>query len=119
MPAGSRIIFVSTSLCNTSQVMADKLMYCTTKGAVEQMTRVMAKGLGKKQITVNCVAPGPTATDLYYKGKSEQLLQVIARFSPFERVGTVEEVADAFLFLCGKRASWVTGQTLRVNGGSA
>lgn len=99
--------------------MPEKLLYCTTKGAVEQMTKVMAKELGKRQITVNCVAPGPTATDMFYRGKSEQLIKVISNFSPLGRIGTPEEVASVFVFLSGEDSIWVTGQIIRVNGGSA
>lgn len=94
-------------------------MYCTTKGAIEQMTRVMAKELGNQNIAVNCVAPGPTATEMFFEGKSEKLIKVISNFSPYGRIGTPEETAAVFMFLCGSESSWVTGQVLRVNGGSA
>ena len=83
------------------------------------MTRVLAKDLGRKEIAVNCVAPGPTATALFFKGKSEFALKAIAGFSPYNRVGTPEETAEIFLFLSGSGSQWLTGQILRVNGGSA
>lgn len=119
MPPGSHITLVSTSLLTTSQVPPDKLLYCSTKGAVEQMTRLLGKDLGRRGIAVNCMAPGPTATELFYKGKSEQLIKTIAGFSPYKRIGTPEETAEVLLFLSGKPSSWISGQVLRVNGGSA
>lgn len=68
---------------------------------------------------VNAVAPGPTATDLFMKGKSEQLLKIIAGFNPQGRIGKPEEIADVVGFLSSEASSWVTGQVLRVNGGHA
>ncbi len=68
---------------------------------------------------VNCVAPGPTGTELFMKGKSEQLLTMIAGFNPQGRIGQPEEIAGVVEFLAGESASWVTGQTIRVNGGMA
>ena len=83
------------------------------------MTRVMSKDLARKGIRVNCVSPGPTGTDLYYRGKSEALLKMIAGLSPMNRVGEPEEVADAIVFLCGDKSRWVMGQNVRVNGSMA
>ncbi|CAN8104484.1 unnamed protein product [Discula destructiva] len=80
------------------------------------MTRVLAKDLGRPEaggILVNCLAPGPTGTDLFYKGKSEQLVETIGNFSPQARIGTPEEIAEAVLFLAS--SSWTSGQVLRVN----
>lgn len=83
------------------------------------MTRGLSKDLARKGIMVNAVAPGPTATDLFLKGKSEQALKMIAGFNPQGRIGKPEEIADAVAYLSGEQSSWVTGQVLRVNGGHA
>jgi len=117
MPKNSHIIFLSTTLTTASTVQPPYLLYNSTKGAIEQMTRVLSKDLGKKGILVNAVAPGPTGTELFYKGKSEEMLKTIAGFNPQGRIGTPEEVADTLAYLAG--ASWVSGQVVRVNGGMA
>ena len=83
------------------------------------MTRVMAKDLASKGITVNAVAPGPTGTEMFYKGKSEEVVRAVAGLSPFNRIGESEEIARAIGFMCGDGATWVTGQVLRANGGFA
>lgn len=83
------------------------------------MTRVMCKDLAPKGISVNAVAPGPTGTELFYKGKSEQLLKTIAGFSPMGRIGKPEEIAEAIVWLSSGSSSWISGQILRANGGMA
>lgn len=117
MPPGSRIIFISTGVCHYSSVPAKYLLYAATKGAIEQMTRVMAKGLAAKGIIVNAVAPGPTATELFFKGKPEGLVNAIKAWSPFNRLGQPEEIANTVKFLASGDSSWVVGQTVLVNGG--
>jgi 3-oxoacyl-[acyl-carrier protein] reductase len=117
MAPGSHIIFLSTTLCAASTVQPNYLLYNSTKGAIEQMTRVMAKDLGPKQIYVNAVAPGPTGTELFFKGKNEQVLKMIAGFSPMNRIGEPEEIAETIAYLSGSR--WISGQVVRVNGGMA
>ncbi len=102
-----------------STIAPSYLLYVTTKGAVEQMTRIMCKDLASKGIVVNAVAPGPTATEMFYKGKTEQTLKFIAGLSPFNRIGKPEEVAEAMLYMSGSGSQWVSGQTLRVNGGTS
>ncbi|KAF3003153.1 hypothetical protein E8E13_008911 [Curvularia kusanoi] len=87
MGPSSRIVLLSTSLCNWSSLTPNYLLYVTSKGAIEQMVRVMAKDLGSRGITVNCVAPGPTGTDLFFQGKSKELVQRIAGANPFGRIG--------------------------------
>ncbi|KAI4114322.1 MAG: hypothetical protein LQ345_004874 [Seirophora villosa] len=116
MAPGSHIVLLSTSLCINTAVLPHYLLYNTTKGAIEQMNRVMSKDLARKGIAVNCIAPGPTGTELFYKGKSEELLKFIAAQSPFNRFGEPEELADAMAFFCGSDSRWVSGQILRVNG---
>lgn len=118
---GGRIVLFSTTLCHASTVAANYLLYNSTKGAVEQMTRVLAKDpeLTKKNITVNCAAPGPTATDLFLKGKSEEILKKIGSLNPHGRIGTPDEVAEAISLLVRDEGAWVTGQILPINGGMA
>jgi len=114
---GGSIIFISSSLTINSGILPTYQVYVPTKGAVEQMARVLAKTLGneKFQIRVNVVSPGPTGTDLFYEGKSEEFLKTIASLSPFDRLGKPEEIAEGVVFLATS-ASWVSGQNLRING---
>ncbi|KAH7406430.1 hypothetical protein DE146DRAFT_689009, partial [Phaeosphaeria sp. MPI-PUGE-AT-0046c] len=117
MSSGSHVVLLSTSLCASSTITPNYLLYTSSKGAIEQMTRILAKDLGTKGITVNAVAPGPTGTDLFFKGKSQELIDRIASSNPFARLGKPDEIARAIAFLCGNGGSWVNGQILRVNGG--
>src|ERR1700761_588773 len=119
MAPGSHIILVSTSLCAASTVAPAYLTYVTSKGAIEQMTRVLAKDLGRKGIRVNAIAPGPTGTELFLKGKSEQLIKGIASANPFQKLGEPDEIADVVTFLSGDASRWVSGQVVRVNGAFA
>ncbi|KAJ5644738.1 hypothetical protein N7507_010749 [Penicillium longicatenatum] len=119
MPHGGRIIFVSTSLNALSSIAPAYLLYVSTKGAIEQISRVLAKDLGRKGILVNAIAPGPTSTELFMEGKSEQILKAIAGSNPFGRIGEPEEIAAVVLFLAGKNCSWMSGQVVRVNGAMA
>ena len=117
MPPTSHVVLLSTSLCHASTVSAPYLLYNATKGAIEQMVRVLAKDLATKGVNVNAVAPGPTGTELFLRGKSEQVVQMIGKASPYERLGAPEEIADAVAWLAGEGSRWVTGQVVRVNGG--
>jgi 3-oxoacyl-[acyl-carrier protein] reductase len=117
MPSGSHIIFISTTINHASFVTPTYMLYCATKGAIEQMTRVSAKELAPKGIFVNAVAPGPTGTELFLRGKPESLIQAMEGFSPFNRLGKPEDIAEAIAYLAG--SSWMAGQTIRVNGGVA
>lgn len=119
IPDGGRIIFFSTSLTAASTVTPNYLLYIATKGAIEQMTRVLAKDLGRRAISVNCVSPGPTGTDLFYNGKPESVVNMIASWNPMNRIGTPQEIASVVTFLAGPESSWVNGQNLRTNGGMA
>ncbi|KAI3212501.1 hypothetical protein CBS147311_74 [Penicillium roqueforti] len=119
MPSGGRVIFISTGITALSSVAPAYLLYASAKGAINQMARVMAKDLARKNIIVNAVAPGPTTTELFLKGKSEQVLNAVAGFSPFGRIGKPEEIANVIAFLCGVDSSWMSGQIVQVNGGMA
>ncbi|KAJ5692800.1 hypothetical protein N7462_002223 [Penicillium macrosclerotiorum] len=119
MPPGGRIIFISTGVARNSRVVPEYLLYVSAKGAIEQMARVMAKDLARKGILVNAVAPGPTTTELFLNGKSEDVLKTVAGFSPFNRIGEPDEIAAVMAFLCGKDSSWISGQVVGVNGAMA
>ncbi|KAF2665865.1 NAD(P)-binding protein [Microthyrium microscopicum] len=117
MKPGSRVIFVSTGVVHQSNVMPPYLLYASTKGAIEQMTKFMSKDLGTKGINVNAIAPGPTGTDLFFEGKSEEMLNMIKSQNPYNRLGSPEDIANATAFFCGSDSSWVNGQVLMANGG--
>lgn len=119
MSEGGRIIFMSTSVLAASSLPPPYLLYASTKASIEQMTKYMAKDLASKGITINAIAPGPTGTELFFNGKTEEMVKNITAAIPFHRVGTPEEIASVALFLSGKDSSWVTGQVIRVNGGMA
>ena len=92
-------------------------IYAATKSAVETMTNIFAKELRGRDITVNAVAPGPTATDLFLTGKTEEQITHLAKMPPFERLGRPEDIAGVVSFHVGPDGGWVNGQTLRANGG--
>ena len=114
--SGGRIIFFSSSLTKASNVLPNALVYVATKGAVEQMCRVLAKDLGARNITVNTVSPGPVDTPLFREGKTEQQIQFITGLSPSKRLGLPEDIAPVVSFLASPAATWVNGQTIMVNG---
>jgi 3-oxoacyl-[acyl-carrier protein] reductase len=117
IPSGGRVFLFSSSLTALSAIMPNYLLYAATKGAVEQMTRVLAKDLGKKGVTVNTISPGPIGTDAYYMGKSEQLVNLQKGLSPMGRLGKPEEVAGVISMVSGEEGAWMNGQNLRINGG--
>ncbi|KAJ7720862.1 hypothetical protein DFH07DRAFT_858290 [Mycena maculata] len=120
LPApGGRVIFFSTSLTRFSMVKPNALVYAATKGAVEQISRILAKDLGARGITVNTVSPGPVDTPLFRQGKPQQLIDTIAKFAPSGRLGAVEDIAPVVSFLASPAAQWVNGQNIPVNGGYA
>ena len=93
--------------------------YAASKGAVEQLTRIFAKEIGGRGITVNSVSPGPVNTELFNEGKSEEEIKRIASTSAFGRIGEPEDIACVVRFLVSDEAGWVTGQNLGANGGTA
>jgi 3-oxoacyl-[acyl-carrier protein] reductase len=112
---GGRIVNVSTSVVGTR--LETYGVYAATKAAVETMTAILSKEMRGRSISVNAVAPGPVATDLFLSGKSEELIQRLAKTNPFERLGTPEDIASVISFLVGPDGGWINGQVLRANGG--
>jgi 3-oxoacyl-[acyl-carrier protein] reductase len=112
---GGRIINFSTSVVGMK--LETYGVYAATKSAVETLTAILAKELRGKSITVNAIAPGPTATDLFLHGKSQELIDRFAKMNPLERLGTPQDIAAVVAFLAGPDGSWINGQVLRANGG--
>jgi len=117
LPAGGRIIFVSSYITKKSTVMPFGLIQASSKGAIDQVARVLAKDLGPRQITVNTVSPGPIDTALLREGVSEHKLQFIAKIHPQKRLGMPADVAPLVAFLAGPDGAWINGQNIHVNGG--
>ena len=92
-------------------------VYAASKGGVEAMTLILARELRGRDVTVNTVAPGPTATDLYLDGKDQETIDRAAQAPPLQRLGTPEDVAGVVAFLAGPDGHWINGQVLRSNGG--
>lgn len=113
--SGGRIVNFSTSVIGLA--LPGYSAYAATKSAVETLTHIVAKELRGREISVNAVAPGPTATDLFIEGKSPEQIAHLAKMAPLERLGQPQDIAGAVSFLVGPDGGWVNGQTLRVNGG--
>ena len=112
---GGRIINLSTSVVGLK--LETYGVYAATKSAVETMSAILAKELRGKSITVNTVAPGPTATNLFLDGKPAELIERLAKMNPMERLGTPEDIANVIAFLASANGGWVNGQVIRANGG--
>lgn len=112
---GGRIINFSSSVVGIYQPTYG--VYAATKAAVEALSHILTKEMRGRNITVNTVAPGPTATDLFLNGKSEQLIENITKIAPLERLGQPEDIASVVAFLAGPDGAWINGQTLKANGG--
>lgn len=112
---GGRIVNFSTSVVGLYQ--PTYAIYAATKAGVEAMTHVLSKELRGRNITVNAVAPGPTATELFFDGKTQEVIDHLTRLAPLERLGQPEDIANAVAFLAGPDGAWINGQVLRANGG--
>ncbi|GIN12570.1 3-ketoacyl-ACP reductase [Shouchella clausii] len=115
MEERGRIINFSTSV--VGQMFPTYSVYAGTKGAVEQFTRQLAKEFAAKQITINAIAPGPVNTELFTEGKSEEQIIGLKKLIGLGRIGEPEDIANVIEFLVSDKSQWITGQTIRVNGG--
>ncbi|UIJ71113.1 SDR family oxidoreductase [Aurantimonas sp. HBX-1] len=112
---GGRIVSFSSSVVGLYQ--PTYALYAATKAGIEAMTRIAAKELGPRGITVNAVSPGPVDTPLFTNGKSQEQIDAIRKANPFSRLGEPEDIARVVSFLVGSDGGWVNGQVLRANGG--
>jgi 3-oxoacyl-[acyl-carrier protein] reductase len=112
---GGRIINLSSSVIGMR--LPGYGVYAATKSAVESLTQVLAQEMRGRGVTVNAVAPGPTATKLFLDGKSDELVERLAQKSPLERLGNPDDVARVVAFLAGPDGAWINGQIIRANGG--
>jgi 3-oxoacyl-[acyl-carrier protein] reductase len=114
--SGGAIINFSTTV--TKLAFPTYAPYAATKGAVDAITLILARELRGRDVTVNAVAPGPTATPLFLDGKDEQTIANLSKAAPLERLGTPDDIAETVAFLAGP-ARWINGQVIYVNGGIA
>ncbi|CAN1132262.1 NADPH-dependent aldehyde reductase-like protein, chloroplastic [Linum perenne] len=112
---GGRIILLSSSM--VAALRPGFGVYAASKAAVEAMVKVLAKELKGTGITANCVAPGPIATEMYFAGKSEEVIQRNIDECPLSRLGEPKDIATVVGFLASDAGEWVNGQVIRANGG--
>jgi 3-oxoacyl-[acyl-carrier protein] reductase len=112
---GGRIINFSTSIIGN--YLPAHGVYVATKAAVEAMTHVLAKELGARGVTVNAVAPGPVATELFLTGRSDELIQRLTKEIPLGRLGQPDDIARIVSFLASPESGWINGQVIKANGG--
>ena len=114
---GGRIIHFSSTVRKLA--LPGYSVYAATNAAVETLTLIFARELRGRNITVNAVAPGPTATELFLNGKTDVQVQTLAKMPPLERLATPQDIAAVVAFLAGPDGGWINGQTLYANGGIA
>ncbi len=114
---GGRIVVFSSSV--VAKNFPGYGAYVASKEGVEGLTRVLANELGARRITVNAVAPGPVATELFVQGKTKEQMDGMAKMVPLGRIGEVGDIEGVVAFLVSKDAGWINGQVIRVNGGFA
>ncbi|MBI7467826.1 SDR family oxidoreductase [Pseudomonas aeruginosa] len=112
---GGRIINFSTSVIGLRSPTYG--VYVASKAAVEALTQVLAQEMRGRGITVNAVAPGPVATELFLNGKSPELIERMSKLNPLERLGQPDDIAQVVAFLASPQGGWINGQIVRANGG--
>jgi 3-oxoacyl-[acyl-carrier protein] reductase len=114
---GGRIIAFSSSVLAKSFPTYGP--YIASKAGVEGLVRVLANELRGHKITVNAVAPGPVATELFLSDKTEEQIAQMSKMAPLERLGQPDDIAGVVSFLAGPDGGWINGQVVRANGGFA
>lgn len=109
-------IIINFSSTTVKLMLPGYSIYSATKAAIEQMSRVFSKEIGRG-ISVNCIAPGPTKTDLFLDGKSEEKIEKLKNMNAFNRLAEPKDIAKIVLFLASDDSKWITGQTINANGG--
>ncbi|EOG4615727.1 SDR family oxidoreductase [Pseudomonas aeruginosa] len=112
---GGRIINFSTSVIGLRSPTYG--VYVASKAAVEALTQVLAQEMRGRGITVNAVAPGPVAAELFLNGKSPELIERMSKLNPLERLGQPDDIAQVVAFLASPQGGWINGQIVRANGG--
>ena len=115
-PGGRIVVFSSSVLAKSFPTYGP---YIASKAGAEGLVHVLANELRGRNVTVNAVAPGPVATDLFLKGKSEDQIAELSKLAPLERLGQPSDIASVVSFLAGPDGGWINGQVLRANGGFA
>ena len=113
--AGGAIVNFSTSVVGLA--FPTYAAYSASKGAVEALTMILAREMRGRDVTVNVVAPGPTATDLFLEGKDAETIERLSQQPPLQRLGTPEDIANIAAFLVSAEGHWINGQVVRANGG--
>lgn len=114
---GGRVVVLSTSVI--TKATPGYGPYIATKAAVEGLVHVLANELRGRNITVNAVAPGPVATEMFFNGKTEEQISMLANMSPLGRLGEPTDIANVVSFLVGPEGGWVNSQVIKANGGFA
>jgi len=113
---GGRIVLISSSTTNSPK--KGMSLYSSTKAAINMMAEVAAQELADRGITVNSVLPGLTVTPAMEEGAlPEEFKQMVADNTPFGRLGTTEDVAEAVAFLCSRESKWINGRHITADGG--